>query len=91
MSFWDTVKSAASDAFDSKKGEIGDYLENVVTGTFAKVSEPARGNEVAAKVPVSGPAAPVATAVSSASEYMKWAIPAAVLVVIAVVLSRRKD
>lgn len=85
MGFWDNVKAAASDAIDSKGGDIGNYLDSVVTGVFATVKQPTAGNETKSSTQVKSPAS---AAVSS--DYMKYIMIAGVLVIGAVVLSQSR-
>lgn len=88
MSFWDQVKAGASDAFNSKQGEIGEYLENVVVGTFAKIKEPAKGNQVAAQAPTAAGAAAAST--TSSSNVIKYVAIGGALILVAILIARSR-
>lgn len=83
MAFWDNVKELAGNAGSTAKGEIGDYLDNVISGTFARLQAPTQQQAQ------NSPAIAAAAAAPSAN-MKKYLIPAAVLLTVAVVLMARK-
>lgn len=92
MSFWDDVKDMAGDAWDSKRTEMGTYLENVVTETFSRVQEPTKGNQTAVQLQQAGNLQTPRAATTAGFDYnsaLKYGLPILAIGIAVLIFARR--